>query len=80
MTYTNIAEASLPLHLTLPVKPKPQPGWLQASEKRLPPLIEARNEAMRNILRIRTRLNGKKLQQTCKKLKTAVRNAKHNWI
>ena len=26
LTYTNLAEASLPLHLTLPVKPKPQPG------------------------------------------------------
>ena len=80
MTYTNLAEASLPLHLTLPVKPKPQPGWFQASEKKLSPHIEARNEAMRNILRKRARLNAKKLQQTRKKLKAAGRNAKNNWI
>ena len=80
LTYTNLAEVSLPLHLTLPVKPKPQPGWFQASEKKLSPLIEARNEAMRNILRKRTRLNAKKLQQTRKKLKAAGRNAKNNWI
>ena len=62
------------------MKPKPQPGWFQASEKTLSPLIEARNEAMGNILPKRTRLNAKKLQQTRKNLKAAVRNAKKNWI
>ena len=62
------------------MKLKPQPGWFQANEKELSPLIEARNEAMRNLLRKRTRLNTKRSQQAHKKLKTAVRNAKNNWM
>ena len=62
------------------MKSKSQRGWSQASEKQHSPLIEARNEAMDNVLQKRTGLNTKKLQKARKKLKTAVKNAKNNWI
>ena len=62
------------------MKLKSQRGWSQANEKQHSPLIEARNEAVDNVLQKRTGLNTKKLQKARKKLKTAVRNAKNNWI
>ena len=80
LTYTNLADSIMKATSNIPVKPKPQPGWFQASEKELSPLIEARNEAKQNFLQKRTCLNTKRLKQTRKKLKTAVRNAKNNWI
>ena len=80
MTYTNPAESITKGTSNIPVEPEPQPGWFPANKKELSPLIEARNEAMRNVLRKRTRLNTKRLQQFRKKLKTAVTNGKNTWI
>ena len=80
LTYTNPAESITKATSNIPVEPEPQPGWFPANKKELSPLIEARNEAMRNVLRKRTRLNTKRLQQFRKKLKTAVKNAKNIWI
>ena len=54
------------------MKPKRQPGWFQASEKELYPLIEARNEAMRNVLRKRTRLNTKSTTSSQKQQDTTL--------
>ena len=80
LTYTNLAESITKATSNILVKPKLHPGWFQASEKDLSLITEARNEAMRNVLWITTCLNKKRLQQTCKKLKAAVRNVKNNWI
>ena len=69
LTYTNPAESITKVTSNIPVEPEPQPGWFPANKKELSPLIEARNEAMRNVL-----------QQFRKKLKTAVTNGKNTWI
>ena len=39
LTYTNIAERITKATSNIPVKPKQQPKWFQASEKDLSPLI-----------------------------------------
>ena len=54
------------------MKPKRQPGWFQASEKELSPLTEARNEAMPNVLRKRTRLNTKSTTSSQKQQDTTL--------
>ena len=59
LTYTNLAESITKTASNILVKPKAQPGWFQGSEEDLSALIEARNEAMRDVLRKRTRLNTK---------------------
>ena len=50
MTYTNLADSIMKATSNIPVKLKPQPGWFEAYEKELSPLIEARNEAMQKEL------------------------------
>ena len=37
LTYTNLAESIIKATSKIPEKPKPQPGWFQASEKELSP-------------------------------------------
>ena len=59
LTYTNLAESITKTASNIPVKPKPQPGWFHRSEEDLSALTEARNEAMGDVLRKRTRLNTK---------------------
>ena len=80
MNFTNLAESITKAISKIPVKSKSQHGWFQANEKEFPAFTEARNEAMQIFLQKKTRLNTKRLQQAHKKLKTAVKNVKNNWI
>ena len=72
LTYRNLAESITKATSNIPVKPKRQPGWFQASEKELSPLTEARNEAMPNVLRKRTRLNTKSTTSSQKQQDTTL--------
>ena len=47
----------------LPRRCKAQPGWFRAKESRPLPLIEARNDAMRNVFKRRTRQSAARLKQ-----------------
>ena len=64
----------------LPKICKTQPGWFQAEKSRFLPLIEARNDAMRNVFNRRTRRSTEKVKQARKNLKAAVHEAKNKWI
>ena len=79
--YSRLAESTqhASLHL-LPKQPKPQPGWFQASEDKLLPLIEERNRAMELVFTRRLRSNTMRLKNARKLLKSAVSKAKNDWI
>lgn len=47
----------------LPRRCKAQPGWFRAKESHPLPLIEARNDAMRNVFKRRTRQSAARLKQ-----------------
>ena len=80
-TYTELATAVGKASLsTLPKKERAQPGWFRADEKRLLSLIEARNHAMREVFNRRTRACTERLRLARKLLKSAMKDAKNNWI
>ena len=79
--YSNLAKAINDSSLELlPKKSKPQPGWFQANESKLSSLIEARNQALDNCFKKRTRSSSKRLQAARQALKKAVKTAKNQWI
>ena len=80
-TYTELAEAVEKAALTsLPKRERAQPGWFQANANKLLPLIDARNQAIGEVFNRRTRACTKILQRARQKLKSAVKDAKDNWI
>ena len=80
-TYTDLTNAVQEASLTsLPKKERAQPKWFQADEKRLLSLIEARNQAMREVFNRRTRSSTERLQWARKALKAAIKDSKDKWI
>lgn len=65
---------------TLPKKNRVQPDWFSAKQDILIPLIENRNNCMKNVMHRRTRQNSSKLRQSRKVLKLDIKNAKNDWI
>ena len=62
------------------MKERAQPGWFQANIKKLQSLIEARNQAMKDVFQRRTRSATKRLQKARKAVKTAIKDSKNRWI
>ena len=79
--YSDMANAvSTAASTLLPKRTKAQPGWFRDNEVRIQPLIESRNEAIRDVFKRRTRLSMRKLRTARKNLKEAVKKAKNIWI
>ena len=66
----------------IPIRPKAQPGWFVAHEEKLSKLVEERNEAMSLAIarKKRTRAHTLRLRKARKNLKSAVTEAKNEWI
>ena len=80
-SYSDLSQAIIKTaSVTLPKRKKAQPGWFRNDEKNLMSLIEARNEAMRNVFRRRTRQCEGKLRTARSMLKKAIKQAKNRWI
>ena len=80
-TYTVLATAVQEASLTtLPKKERAQPGWFQANGTKLLSLIEARNQAMRDVFKRRIRSSTERLRKARKALKAAIKDSKDKWI
>ena len=80
-TYSKVAEAiTKTSHELLPRAKKPSPGWFQAAQDKLLPLIDERNKALMRKIDRPLRSTVKKLQTVRKRLKKAVSKAKNEWI
>jgi len=64
----------------LPQVKKPSPGWFQASQNKLLPLIEQRNDAMLRKIKRPLRSTVDRLRTVRKNLKRAISKAKNDWI
>ena len=64
----------------LPKIGKAQPGWFRTEESRLLPLIEARNNTMRNVFNRITCQSTARLKQTHNNFKAAAYEAQNKWI
>ena len=80
-SYSDVSNAVVKATSTVhPKRGKAQSGWFRAEESRLLPLIEARNDALRNAFNRRTHQSTARLKQAHKNLKAAVHEAKNKWI
>ncbi|XP_066923905.1 uncharacterized protein [Clytia hemisphaerica] len=80
-TYSRVAEAIIKTsNELLPRARKPSPGWFQAAQDKLLPLIDERNKALMRKIDRPLRSTVKKLQTVRKRLKKAVSKAKNEWI
>ena len=75
-TYTDLANAVQDATESLPKRSKSQPGWFKMNETKLLPLIELRNQAMKDVFKHRTRSTTKRLQNARKQLKAIDKNFK----
>ena len=80
-TYTKLANAvGNASQKTLSKKQRAQPGWFEENATKLLPLIQARNAAMMEVFKKRTRSKTFKLRAARKALKSALSSAKNSWI
>ena len=80
-SYASVASAMAKTATSmLPKKERAQPGWFKGNETVLLPLIKARNSAMADVFKRRTRSSTLKLRLARKSLGRALTAAKNAWI
>ena len=80
-SYSVVASAiKIASHKILPLKSKPQPDWFEAKKSELLSIISARNAALDSHHRRPSLETAERWRTVRKKLKTALRAAKSDWI
>jgi hypothetical protein len=80
-SYSVVASAiKIASHKILPLKSKPQPDWFEAKKSELLSIISARNAALDSHHRHPSLETAERWRTVRKKLKTALRAAKSDWI
>ena len=80
-TYKKLSEAMTTAAVeSVPKKKRLSPGWFNAAENTLKPLIDARNRALQEVHRNNTPDSVEHLKSCRKAVKSAISRAKNNWI